>query len=323
MDTPFPLLPPIAFVAACSGPNPSSVIPSNAPGADVVSPPPGVADRGDDPAVVAIAADAPLCAGALIAPDVVLTSRHCVSMSPASTSCPAAAPPPPLRPPASLRVRVGDDMLSAAARARGRDIVVPDASPCGADIALLLLDVPIDDVQPLVVRTTGAAQGDHLRTVGWRLPARAGATPKFLREHLLVVGASQTELELAEQPIDAAGPALDEATAEVLGVFARPGENPARSIYTRTDTFMALIERAVAASRSATESTTGLRKAKKGAVDMGAYCAKGVDCAAGVCVSISGGLEQYCSRTCGPHDRCPSRYRCQRSQSGVQVCTEA
>jgi hypothetical protein len=325
MHTPSPfLLPAIAFTA-CSGPNASSIVPSNAPAADVVSPPPGVADRGDDPGVVAIAvAGAPLCAGILVAPDVVLTSRHCVSASAPPSACPGdASAPPPLRPAESLRVRVGEDMLSAPTRARGRDIVVPlDSSLCGADIALLLLDVPIDDVQPLVVRTTGAAQGDHLRTVGWHLLARMGSAPKFLRDHLLVIGASETEVELAERPLNGSGLALDEATAEVLGVFSRLGEDPTRAVYTRTDAFMTLIERAIGESRTATESTRGLRKEKKGAVDMGAYCARGVDCAAGVCVSTSGGLEQYCSRTCGAHDRCPSRYRCQRSQGGLQVCTE-
>lgn len=319
-------------LVACSGPSASSILPSNAPKADVVLPPPGVADRGDDPAVVAIGADVPLCAGALVAPDVVITSRHCVSVPAPPTGCGGdatdAAAPPALRAATSLRVRVGEDMVAAPERARGRDIVVPGASSmCGADIALLLLDAPIDDVQPLVVRATGAAQGDRLRTVGWRLPARAGAAPKFLREHLLVIGASDTELELAEVPAEGSGPALAEATAEVLGIFSR-SDGPSRAVYTRTDAFMAVIERAVARSQSASESTasaTSLRKAKKGPVDIGAYCAEGADCAAGVCVSTSGGLEQYCSQTCGSHDRCPSGYRCQRSaasESGMQVCTE-
>jgi hypothetical protein len=342
MDSPFALVPALwVFCCAqtgCSGPNASPIVPSGAPSADVVSPPPGVADRGDDPAVVAIdAADAPLCAGALVASDIVLTSRHCVSVPAQRSGCSGAdaAAPPPLRAAESLGVRVGEDMIVAPERARGRGIIVPvAASMCGADIALLLLDVPIDDVQPLVVRATGAAQGDHLRSVGWRLPALPGvqggeaplgstsAAPKILREHLLVVGASSTELELAEVPASGSGPALSEATAEVLGVFSRTGDGPSRAVYTRTDAFMALIERALAESQSAGLVSTGLRKAKKGPVDVGAYCAQGADCAAGVCVSTSAGLEQYCSRSCGSHDRCPAGYRCQKSQGGMQVCTE-
>ena len=292
----------VLFVA-CSGPSESSILPSNAPKADVVSPPPGVADRGDDPAVVAIDADVPLCAGALVAPDVVLTSRHCVSVPAPPIGCAGdaagAAVPPPLRAATSLHVRVGEDMVAAPERARGRDIVVPaSASMCGADIALLLLDAPIDDVQPLVVGAPGAAPGARRRTVGWRLPAHAGSAPKFLRAHLLVIGASDTELELAEVPAEGAGPALAEATAEVLGIFSRSDDGPARAVYTRADAFMAVIERAVARSQSASETGAGLRKAKKGPVDIGAYCAEGADCAAGVGVSTTGGLEQYCSQTC-------------------------
>jgi Trypsin len=311
------------MVAACSG-QAVSTLPTSAPSADVFAPPPGVPDRGDDPAVVAIeGADAAPCAGALVAPDVVLTSRHCVSLPAGSRACPDdAASPPPLRAASSLRILLGEDVTAAVPRARGRGIRVPAAaSPCGADVALILLDVPIDDVQPLAVRSTGAAQGDHLRSVGWRLPGAAGGEPKIVRDHLLVVDASPTELVLAESVTGAGGPAIDETTAEILGFFSRSASDPSRAVYTRADAFVALIEAALAESESSTASTRGLRKPKKGSADLGANCAGGSDCAAGVCVTVSAGLGQYCSRTCGAYDRCPARFRCQRSQSGVQVCT--
>ncbi len=327
MDTSVVLFVALALVVACSGTAATS-LPSTAPDVDVVAPPPGVADRGDDPAVVAIdVGDSTLCAGALVAPDVVLTARHCVSAPAELAGCTnaGAAGVPPLRSPESLRIFLGDDMATAAERARGRAIRVPTASSmCGADIALLLLDVPIDDVQPLVVRPTGAAQGDHLRTIGWRLPEHAGRAPKILRDHLLVLSASPTELELGEAITGAGGPALDEATAEVLGVFSRSDAGPARAVYTRTDAFAALIESALAESVSAAASTRG-SKNKKGPADLGANCAVGADCAAGVCVSVPAGpdgLEQYCSQTCGSHDRCPARFRCQRSQVGVEACVK-
>jgi hypothetical protein len=327
MDTTIVLFAAAVLVVACSGTAATS-LPSTAPQVDVVAPPPGVADRGDDPAVVAIdAGDATLCAGALVAPDVVLTARHCVSAPARASGCTsaAAAGAPPLRAPGSLRILLGDDMTTATERARGRAIRVPSTSSmCGADIALLLLDVPIDDVQPLVVRPTGAAQGDHLRTIGWRLPEGAGRAPKILRDHLLVLGATPTELELAEAITGLGGPALDEATAEVLGVFSRSDAAPSRAVYTRADAFAALIESALAESESAAASTRG-SKNKKGPADLGANCAEGADCAAGVCASVPAGpdgLEQYCSRTCGSHDRCPAGFRCQRSQAAVEVCVK-
>ena len=298
MDTSVLVFAALPLVAGCSGTATSS-LPSTAPAVDVAAPPPGVADRGDDPAVVAIdAGDSPLCAGALIAPDVVLTARHCVSVPAGSSGCPneGAARAPPLRPPESLRIFIGDDMATAVERARGRAIRVPSAaSMCDADIALLLLDVPIDDVQPLVVRPTGAAQGAHLRTIGWRLPARAGRAPKILRDHLLVLGASATEIELAEAITGAGGPAR-----------------------------AALIDSALAESESAAASPRA-SKNKKGPADLGANCVEGADCAAGVCVSVAAppdGREQYCSRTCASHDRCPAGFRCQRSQGGVDACVK-
>jgi Trypsin len=327
MDTSVVLFVALALVVACSG-MASTSLPSTTPDVEIVTPPPGVADRGDDPAVVAIdAGDFTLCAGALVAPDIVLTARHCVSTPAGPSDCASAASAraPPLRAPESLRILLGDDMATATERARGRAIRVPSApSICGADIALLLLDVPIDDVQPLLVRPTGAAQGDHLRTIGWRLPPRAGQAPKILRDHLLVLGASPTELELAEAMTGAGGPALDEATAEVLGIASRSDADPARAIYTRADAFTGLIESALAESESAAASTRAAKN-KKGPADLGANCARGADCAAGVCVTVPAapdGFEQYCSQTCGSHDRCPAGFRCQRSQSGVEACVK-
>jgi hypothetical protein len=314
-----------AALSACSG-QAESTLPSNAPSVDVVSPPPGVPDRGDDPGVVAIdTMGAAFCAGALIAPDVVLTARHCVSLAAGPIACPGegVGVAPPLRPPASLHIFVGDDVGTAALRARGRGIRVPAVpSICGADVALILLDVPIDDVQPLVIRSTGAAQGDHLRTVGWRLAGRMGAGLRILRDHLLVVSASPSELELGEAVSGIGGLAIDENTAEVLGIFSRHAADPSRAVYTRADAFATLIEDVLAESDSAAQSARGLHKPKKGAADLGANCASGGDCAAGVCVTASGGSAQYCSRSCSTSDRCPARFRCQRGQSGGQVCTK-
>ena len=103
-----------------------------------------------------------------------------------------------------------------------------------------------------------------------------------------MVGASPTELELAEAISGAGGPALDAATAEVLGVFSRSDADPSRAVYTRADAFAALIESALAESESAAASTRGLKN-KKGAADLGANCAAGGDCAAGVCASVPAG----------------------------------
>jgi Trypsin len=310
---------------ACSGEAPGPRLSSTAPTVDIVAPPVGVPDRGDDPAVVAIDyGGAAPCSGALVAPDVVLTALHCVASSEQTTPCPSAtASPLSLRSPASMRVLVGDDVATAAERARGRDVVVPtDAQLCGADLALLLLDRTIDDVQPLAVRSTGAATGQHVRTV--RFASVAGASPgvrKLLRDHVAVMNTTATELQVAETLADpGGGPALDETSGEVLGVASRNDEAPARDVYTRADTFLSLVEGAIAESQGAATTGSGVKKAKSGPADMGTNCAEGRDCAAGVCLTVSTAAQQYCSRMCAAHDRCPARFRCQKSQQGQEVC---
>jgi hypothetical protein len=289
-----------------------------------VVPPEGVADRGDDPAVVAIDyGGGDPCTGALVAADVVLTALHCVASTATETPCPIAAPPPlSLRSPESLRVLVGDGSDNAILRARGREILVaPDARLCGEDVAVLLLDQAIEDVQPIAVRPTGAATGEHVRTVRFARSASAPGLARLLRDHIEVVGTTLTELQVAETFAGGGGgPALDETTGELLGVASRDAATPARDVYTRADAFLSLIEGAIADSESAGATGSGLKKPKNGPADMGANCAEGGDCAAGVCLTVPAAAQQYCSRVCAAHDRCPARYRCQKSQEGPEVC---
>jgi hypothetical protein len=313
-----------AFAAsvACSGePVPASPA-VNAPSVDMMVPPPGIPDLGYDPAVVAIdAGRASACAGTLIAPDIVLTARHCVTATGAPLRCPADGAQPADVPaaPGSLRVLVGDEVSTASERARARAVIVPpDAGPCGADVAVLLLDQPIDDVKPLVVRPTGAAKGDHVRTVAFTRSEEYDQA-KRLRDHIAVSATTASELQLAESMNGSGGgPALDEATVEVLGVVSRTDDEAAADVYTRSDAFLSLVESALAQSISAGTSQASARKPTKGPVDMGANCVRGADCAAGVCVTDA--ARQYCSRTCGADDRCPAHFRCEVSDERQQIC---
>jgi hypothetical protein len=266
---------------------------AQAPIAEVAAPVAGVADRGSDPAVVAVErAGAVVCAGALVAPDVVLTARHCVTASGVD-----------------LFVRAAQGG-AAAPRSAVRAVATPPSEPSGAlDIALLLLDTPIDGVVPLAVRPTGVALGDHVRTVTFD-----GVTPGVpsVRDHVPVVAESATEALLDEVPcaVGCGGPAIDEATAAVVGVLSRPAPGdggPGGDIAARTDVVLSFVAGVVAESGAAVASGSSLRTTK-GPVDFGATCGGAADCAAGVCVLD--GPKRYCSRSCGAADRCPARSRC-------------
>jgi hypothetical protein len=287
----------------------------------------GVPDRGDDPAVVAIDAGGPaVCSGTLIAPDAVLTSRRCVSVTSLASSCPDGGPAVIASlAPASLRVLVGDTAVGSQERARGRQIVVvDDADACGEDVAVLLLDLPIDDIQPLGVRPTGAAQGDALRTVAYAAVAGGVAPIKLVRDNAIVADVSPALLAVAEACAKGAGgPAIDDASVEVVGVASLPGQSGcsagAVEQYTRADVVLPFVNDALARYALSPASSTGQEKTKKGDVDVGAACVRGEDCAAGVCATD--GDRTYCSRTCDAHDRCPTHFRCRQSAEGPSICT--
>ena len=316
-----------ALVAmACSGDADPTGSANPLPSADIVGTPAGIADRQHDPAVVALVVDGNVvCSGALIGPDVVLTARHCVTDDGAMPSCSIdAGTTPSPRDPASLQVLVGDSATGGGLRGPGREVIAPtDTNSCGADIALVILSEPLDGTRPLKVRPTGAARGDHVRTSGF-VVADAGAV-KVVRDHVYIEGTTRSELRLEEACWAMAGsPALDEGTGAVVGVESRAVGSAcsgahAQNAYARTDTYFDFISHALAHAAGASTST-GQAKEIVGPVDLGSNCVSASDCAAGVCVSVAD--RQYCSRMCGSHDRCPSKYRCLGTSEGTSVCVD-
>ena len=294
---------------------------ADAPYIDVASPLRGIPDPGADPAVVLLdLAGEGHCTGALLASDVVLTARRCIAVSSGDTPCPAPGPQlADSRDLTTIRVLVGDVAGSAVERARGRAVLVPPGDAlCGADVALLLLDSTIDDIAPLVVSATGAAVGDHVRSVAY-----AGGR-KLVRDHVSIAATSVSELELTEAPCDGVpgGPAIDEGSGEVVGVLSRSAPScdatGGYDVDTRADVFSGLVGDALA--QGTVSHASGQAKQKKGAVDLGASCARGSDCAAGVCAVYGG--SQYCTRRCDLHDACPTKNRCMETQQSATACIE-
>lgn len=294
---------------------------------DEAVPPRGVPDRQDDPAVVAVdvGGDA-ICAGALIAQDMVVTERTCVAGGSPSILCPAGAELASLHAP-PIRIFVSDPGAALHERASARDVLVASGgADCRADLAFVLLDTPIDDIAPLSVRPTGAAKGERLRTVSFDNHVLGPTLAKLVRDHLSVLDATATELTIGEPCWSTeGGPAVDETTGNIVGIASRAGGGKctglaSTEIYVRTDTFLMAIGEALSKSAFPSGTPRGKQRTRKGPVDMGANCARGDDCAAGVCVEESG--QEYCSRTCGPHDRCPAHFLCQVSPDGLWACVE-
>lgn len=325
--------------------------------ADTVSIVHGVPDRGRDPAVVVIDVGGEgLCSGSLIARNAVLTARHCVARTTEKVACPPSKKQVlGEREPSTLRIYAGEDVERARFVAAGSRVVAPAGSfLCDADVAVIMLDREVRGIDPLPIKSSGVAQGDYVRAVGFGEQAAGGpAGVKMLREHVRVLGTSPHEFLVGESTCrgDSGGPAIDEETGAIVGVVSRgaaecDGPN-AHNIYTRTDAFYDLIDGAIEGvsppapasppapgepaadagadggkKKSSSDAGTTTKKppAKKPVPDMGGACETGDDCAAGVCVED--GTLRYCSRACGKGDRCPAHFRCTAAQGGGSVCVQ-
>ncbi len=189
---------------------------------------------------------ATLCTGSLVAPDVVLTARHCVAQAASTIQCPAtAAQVGAAVDPSTVQVLAGDDVTTATLVGLGAAILVPAGDVlCNADIAFIVLDRATSAVTPLQIATTPVVAGAHVRSVGFG--ATSDTTPagiKIVREHVAVQGVVSDEFQIGEATCqgDSGGPAFDETTGQIVGIVSRGGGSctgkNAFNIYTRTDIF--------------------------------------------------------------------------------------
>ena len=222
-----------------------------------------------------------LCSGALVAPNLVLTARHCVSRALTATpSCDAdgrsrngvhlSADVDPSR----ISVYVGSQVRpeSDAPVARAERTLHPKGQVlCDADVAFLVLDRPVpakilpmrlhspvepgDRVVPVgfgggpanIVGLKVARNDSTVLTIGPAANSRTGA----------VLGPREFEVDQATCRGDSGGPAIDAATGEVVGVVSRGGSCSASGnhVYTRVDAYARLAAQAfVTAQRVASEN---------------------------------------------------------------------
>ena len=213
-----------------------------------------------------------LCSGALVAPNVVLTARHCVANSiTTSVSCDEkgnstnGAHVAGEQPPSAVAVYTGaSPRFGQKPQAVGAAIVAPKSEfLCDSDIALVVLDRAIAGIEPVAVRVrAGVAPGETVRAVGYgqndrHVPLgtrlrRAGvavlATGSGVSESRTALGAHEFEVGQSICQGDSGGPAISEATGAVVGVVSRGGDcdEDFGHIYTTTAGWTELFDEAFA-----------------------------------------------------------------------------
>jgi len=320
----------------------------------------GVPSTDVDDAAVGIAimsggSFAGFCSGVLVAENVVLTARHCISKTDEGAACTKDG-----KPVSGGKVysdHKAEDLqilIGAKAKftfdAKGIKILHPDVSTlCNADIGIIILDHKLTGAKLAPIRLdTPAVKDDTILAVGWGQSNNSSGYGRRRRADIPIIAvgpASGSSLGGAVGPAefaigegicsgDSGGPALDTKTGAVVGVVSRgtngapyvPGTDPPTTLCVDTTEYK---------THNIYTRTDGFRDlilaafAEAGAepwmeggpdprkAKFGDPCDGPDACRSAMCIDAGG--KRFCSDKCTADSPCPEGYTCTPA-GDISVC---
>jgi MYXO-CTERM domain-containing protein len=290
------------------------------------------------------------CTGTLVAPNLVLTARHCVTQTSGGAVCKTDGTAYDggelgsnfsvgslLVYKGQLASAMADDPSKASAK--GKQLFVETTSTyCDSDVAFILLDRNVSAPVAPIRLTEGAREGELVTAVGWGLTEEGRLPSKRLqRAGIKVEGVgplswdSSTDIGLAKSEFmtgegtcsgDSGGPAFA-STGAVVGVVSRGGNGEEGGgvdsclgantigIYTHLAHKRTLVDRAFKAS--------GYQVRDEGTppgLIAGEACVENVDCSSNTCVS------KVCRTPCTEDTECEAEEKC-TPKGELMICMPA
>ncbi len=304
----------------------------------------GVADSTHTWAVGISIGSGAICSGTLIAPNLVLTARHCVSQTTEQIDC---RPDAGLNankvfgdyPATSFRVYPGATIGSGTAYSVDyvRKPDAPEANRvCGYDLALLELRKPTAGY-PTVHKAPSfeVPRRRGYTAIGYGCQTAEGVNgggcdprgQRMLLDPVNIVQVDAQDFVIQGRVCggDSGGPVWNQSSDRILGALSRGDGTTAEAegcnygIYTRTDVHREWLQKygKLAAqnggyaplawmSEIPAAVDAGTDTAPPAKKDLGETCVAPTDCASGVCADFGGG-KQLCTKECGS---CPAEFTC-------------